>query len=237
MADQTYTGVLPGQAAYDSQAATLKAAYEAAQAKITQQRSGIYTQYGIDAQGNPIADDPTGAYQQTAAGAAHDADALQAAQVGGFGGGLAAQQTGGAQAAAGGAFASLAQQYKGATGALDDADTQATQDYNNGLYQAMLANVQSGIENGNYNQAPPGDTGDTGGGQDYTDPTDPGTWTAPTPPGPPGAPQHNNNSPRQTGTRHTQYGKWGPNGKWIPNTAHPGARVVYKNGKFVKVVN
>jgi hypothetical protein len=233
MADQTYTGVLPGQAAYDSQAATLKAAYEAAQAKITQQRSGIYTQYGIDAQGNPMADNPTGAYQQTAAGAAHDADALQAAQVGGIGGGLAAQQTGGAQAAAGGAFASLAQQFKQATGAADDADVQNTTDYNNGLYQAMLANVQSGIDAGLYNQAGPGDTGDAGGSNDVTDPTSGGTWTAPPPPGVSGGTGGLGN--RQVQTRNTQYGKWGANGKWIPNKAHPGARVVYKNGKFVKV--
>lgn len=168
-----YNGPMPDSGAfgiYQAQAAT---AYQNAMAQIQNQRSSLLQQSGFGANydpttgaylglSGPLANAPTGTYQQMMGANAQQHAADQAAISGlGFHGGLARQAHEASQRTTGQRAADYAAQLAGSLSDLTNQETNQTDQYQSGLTQEMLNEVNSGVANQAFNPGDPGAPGST----------------------------------------------------------------------------
>lgn len=163
-----YNGPLPGSGAFGIYQSQAQTAYQNAMAQIASQRSNVLSQAGFGGNydpttgaftgvSGPLANAPTGSYQQMMLGNAQQHAADQAAIAGiGFKGGLARQLGEQSHAATSLNAANWAQQFAGSLSDLANQETNQTDQYQSGLTQEMLNEIQSGIANGAFNPGDPG---------------------------------------------------------------------------------
>jgi hypothetical protein len=137
---------------YEAYSAQATSAYQTALARITQQRGNYLQGYGLDEHGNPVADNPFGAYQQFMGGAAQSAEQSDAAGRGfGFTGGLSQQ----AQKKAADMIAQQAgqfgTQFQQGIGQFSEAEQDAGSSYNENLYNKMLEITQRAAQDRAFN--------------------------------------------------------------------------------------
>ena len=149
MADNPYLGE------YEAYANQAKTAWQQAQVKIANQRANYLQGYGLDAQGNPVADNPFGAYQQMLGSNADMAEQADAAQRGsGFaGGGISRLAEQAARRQTEQASYQLGQNYRQGLTQFSDAEQSAEGDYNNQLYNKMLEITQRAAQDRMYSPA------------------------------------------------------------------------------------
>ena len=155
-----------------------QSAYESAMAQIASQRSSLLSSSGFSGNydpttgaftgaGGPIANDPTGSYQQMMsqnAGAQQASDAMNSMSGLGFKGGLANQnQEQTKMASTSSNAANWAQNFQGSLSDLANQESNQTNSYQSGLTNEMLNEIESGITNQTFNPGDPGNpTGSTG---------------------------------------------------------------------------
>jgi hypothetical protein len=148
VADNPYLGE------YEAYSAQAKTAYQSAMAKITQQRAGYLTGYGLGADGQPVADAPFGAYQQMMGQNAQSAEEADAAgRSMGFSGGLSRQAMQAAQRMTEGRTLQFGQDFQQGLSQFSEAEEGAGTDYNNQLYQKMMEITQRAASDRAYSPA------------------------------------------------------------------------------------
>jgi hypothetical protein len=203
---------------YAAQAAE---ALQRAQAQIQQQRGQFLQQSGLAGQydtggnftGFKVAAGPgtnQGTYQQTLQNNAQAAEQVDASNRGsGFaGGGLSQQAVDAAKRYAESTTSQWAQGVTQTLGDLGQQQTQATQDYNSGLYNQFLSEVQGAIANGTFNPADFSQINIPGYDNPYAGYNPATSGAGFTPPTGGGA------KPPKKGVRTSKYGHWA-NGRWI----------------------
>lgn len=158
-----YVGPDPGAGQYSLYKAQADTAYANAQAQISNQRGSFLQGQGLtgqyDASGNYTGfavdgSNPGGAYQQLQGA---DASAMQRSDAAlgaiGFGGGLAQQHHEAAQNAVSQNAADWATNAQGQLAAYGQQGTDASNNYQGGLYQDFLGNMKASIDAGQFNPA------------------------------------------------------------------------------------
>lgn len=139
---------------YEAYSAQATAAYQTALARITQQRSNYLQGYGLDSSGNPVADNPHGAYQQLMSSSAQSAESAEAAGRGmGFSGGLSRQALDAAQRMVSDDTYQFGQQFQQGMQGYSEAEQDAGTGYNNSLYEKMQEITQRAAQDRAYNPA------------------------------------------------------------------------------------
>lgn len=176
---------------YEAYSAQAKTAYQRALAQITNQRASYLQGYGLDAQGNPVADNPFGAYQQLMSSDAQSAEASDAALRGqGFTGGLSNQAKQAAQRMVEQGRLQFGAQFQQGLSSLSQGEEQAGFDYNTGLENKMLELTQRAAQDRAFNPADFSGLNYEGYGDASPQPAAPGLpWKPPTQ-APPHFPHH-----------------------------------------------
>jgi hypothetical protein len=137
---------------YEAYSAQATSAYQTALARITQQRANYLQGYGLDEHGQPVADNPFGAYQQLMSSSAQAAEQADAAGRGmGFTGGLSRQALDAAQRMVQGNTLQFGQQFQSGMQDLSEAEQDAGTSYNQGLYDKMLEITQRAAQDRAFN--------------------------------------------------------------------------------------
>ncbi len=148
------TNTNPYLGEYEAYAAQANSAYQTALARITQQRGNYLQGYGLDEQGNAVADNPFGAYQQLMSGSAQAAEQAEAGGRGmGFTGGLSRQALDRAQQMVQGQTLQFGQEFQQGLQGYSEAEQDAGTGYNQGLYEKMLDITQRAAQDRAFNPA------------------------------------------------------------------------------------
>lgn len=147
MSTVSIEGSNPYLGEYDAFAATAKTAYQQALAKIATQRTGFQTGYGLGPDGKPLANQPYGQYQQMLGSMAGDAEAQDAmGRARGLGGGISRQAQEAVSRRNRQTTYDFGQNYQAGLTSFADAETGATQGYNNSLMEKMTEITQRAIQ-------------------------------------------------------------------------------------------